>query len=173
MRKEIKLTLDVAATLSVFDVAGVRAHDTESGGFLMTHAEVSTGSPAPQSTNAATRTIEGTVVDKTTGEPLIGATIQVKGQPTSGTVTDVDGHFKLSYKTQKKDVILMVSYVGYQPKEVPVEGVTDLKIELDASAQSLNEVVVTGTGVQKKVSVTGAISSVSGAELKTSASTLT
>lgn len=173
MRKEIKLTLAVAATLSVFDVAGVRAHDTESGGFLMTHAEVSTGSPAPQSTNAATRTIEGTVVDKTTGEPLIGATIQVKGQPTSGTVTDVDGHFKLSYKTQKKDVILMVSYVGYQPKEVPVEGVTDLKIELDASAQSLNEVVVTGTGVQKKVSVTGAISSVSGAELKTSASTLT
>ena len=176
MRKEIKLTLAVATALSVFDAGIMMASGTSAGseGFPRAHAEVAMASNTPPSSESETRTVTGTVVDKTTGEPLIGATIQVKGQPTTGAVTDVDGNFSITFKEQKKkDAILVVSYVGYQQKEVPVFGVTDVKIELDPSTQSLNEVVVTGTGVQKKVSVTGAISSVSGSELKTSTSTLT
>lgn len=173
MRKEFKLTL--AATISLSLLQGLDVNANTISGEVNSEAAsresaVSAALSAPSTTG--TRTITGSVYGKNDNEPLIGATIQVKGQPGTGVVTDVEGNFTLTFKAVK-DPVLLVSYIGYKTKEVPVEDLGNVRIELDPSEQSLNEVVVTGTGVQKKVSVTGAISSVSGEQLKLSSSTLT
>ncbi len=173
MRKECRITLAATAALSLLYVTDVKA-DRYPG---MDNAEaaataISPSSPQPQGGKEA-KQIEGVIVDKTTGEPLIGATILLKGQSGVGTRTDFDGKFSLSYTPKDDESFLVVSYVGYQPKEVPISGISDVKVELDPATQSLNEVVVTGSGIQKKVSVTGAISTVSGLELKSSTSALT
>ena len=98
-------------------------------------------------------TVTGTVVDNA-GEPLIGATVMVKGS-SNGTATDIDGNFTL------KDVegkTIVVSYVGYKTKEVAAA--PELKIVLEEDNSTLDELVVVGYGVQKKGSLTGAVSSV-------------
>ena len=173
MRKECRITLAATAALSLLYVTDVKADSYPVAGNTEATASVISPAGARQSGTHAERTIEGVIVDKTTGEPLIGATVLLKGQSGVGTRTDFDGKFTLSYTLKKDEAFLVVSYVGYQTKEVPIAGVSDVKIELDPATQSLNEVVVTGSGVQKKVSVTGAISSVSGLELKSSTSALT
>ena len=110
-------------------------------------------SAAPAPAVAPAETVSGTVTDAS-GEPLIGATVIVKGTST-GTATDLDGGFTLKNVTGKT---LVVSYVGYKTKEVPVGA--DLKIVLDEDNSTLDELVVVGYGVQKKGSLTGAVSSV-------------
>jgi TonB-linked SusC/RagA family outer membrane protein len=105
--------------------------------------------------------ISGKVVDQTTGETLVGVSILIKGTNT-GSVTDANGKFTI---TAADNAILVVSYIGYNTSEVPVGGRSVLTIKLQSSSKGLNEVVVVGYGVQKKVTVTGSVTSVKGDEL--------
>ncbi|THH40265.1 SusC/RagA family TonB-linked outer membrane protein [Neolewinella litorea] len=100
----------------------------------------------------AQRTISGTVTDKS-GQPLIGASILVKGT-TSGTVTDIDGKFALEVPTPAE--FLIVSYTGFSTLEYPVDGISsEVTIELSESASQLNEVVVTALGIRKEKKALG------------------
>src|SRR5690554_4449866 len=100
-------------------------------------------------------TINGTVSDKI--DVLIGVTITVQGKM-GGTVTDLDGKF--SIRASKGDRLIF-SYVGYQAQEYLVTGEeTNLEILLEASAQELEEVVVTAMGTQRKISSLASIASV-------------
>lgn len=99
--------------------------------------------------------ITGTVVDFG-GEPLIGVSVLQKGT-SNGTVTDFDGNFQLSVPQGET---LLFSYVGYISQEVIVDNKSVLSIRLAEDTQALEEVVVIGYGIQKKSSVTGAISQV-------------
>ena len=109
---------------------------------------------------AQTHRVSGQVVSN--GESVIGASVLVKGT-TTGTVTDVDGLFTLQARPQD---VLVVSAIGYETKEVAVEGRTSLNIELAEANLLLDDAVVVGYGVQKKVNLTGAVASVSTQELE-------
>lgn len=98
--------------------------------------------------------IRGTVTDHT-GMPLVGVNVIVKGA-TIGTVTDIDGHFDLA--NVPKEATLLFSYIGYKSQEV--KALEKLTITLSEDNELLDEVVVVGYGVQKKVNMTGAVSSV-------------
>ena len=99
--------------------------------------------------------IKGVVVDST-GEPVIGANVMVKGT-TNGTITDIDGNFSLS----NVKGTLVVSFIGYKSQEVVVKGTeTTLKIVLKEDSELLEEVVVVGYGTMKKESLTGAVTAV-------------
>ena len=102
--------------------------------------------------------VEGTVSDSR-GEALIGVNILVKGN-SIGAVTDVDGHFIL--ENVSPDAILTVSYIGYKTEEFPVGNKSNLRITLKDDSELLEEVVIVGYGVQKKVNLSGAVQSVSG-----------
>ena len=104
--------------------------------------------------------VKGTVTD-TNGAPLIGVSILVKGT-TTGVVSDVDGNFSLSVKTGET---LSFSYVGYTTQEILVGKEKMLKVVLKEDAKNLEEVVVVGYGTQKKVNLTGAVSSITAEEL--------
>jgi TonB-linked SusC/RagA family outer membrane protein len=108
-------------------------------------------------------TLKGTVTD-THGEPVIGASVSVKGDPTKGTMTDVDGAFSLSVANDK--ATLVVTYIGMTTKEVRIAGSRTFKIVLEEDNKILNEVIVVGFGQQKKQSVVGAISQASGKVLE-------
>lgn len=110
---------------------------------------------------AQSRTVSGSVVDASTGEALIGASVLVKGTST-GAVTDIDGNFSLELSERKT---LTVSYVGYLSKEVRAVPGANLKVELEPDSKSIDEVVIIAYGQQKKVTVTGSLSNVSGKEL--------
>lgn len=88
---------------------------------------------------------------------MIGANILVKGT-TNGTITDMDGRFTLI--NVPENAILVVSYIEYLDREIPVTGESTLEIRLKEDTQKLDEVVVVGYGVQKKVNMTGSISNV-------------
>jgi len=120
------------------------------------------------------RTITGSVKDGKDGEPLIGAVVRVQGEDrTAATLVDVDGNFTINIDdSDGKKPVLEVSYVGYNKREVPVGGLTSIDIDMTGASNTLDEVIVVGSGTQKKVSVTGAISTVSGLELKTPSTTL-
>ena len=118
----------------------------------------------------AKRTVTGTVTDKETGESLIGVTVQLKGT-SIGTITDIDGHFTLDITGSKP--VLVFSYVGYNNQEVEVGDLGVLNVQMVYGADELQEVVVVGAGTQKKVSVTGAITSVKGIQLDMPTSSLT
>ena len=106
--------------------------------------------------------VKGQVVDQT-GEPLIGATVRVKGAQ-SGSVTDMDGNFEIDAAS---NATLLVSYVGYKDREIAVRGraVID-QIQLESDDNVLEQVVVVGYGTQKKADLTGAVSIVNAEELK-------
>lgn len=97
-------------------------------------------------------TVKGTVVDKN-GEPLIGVTVQVVGQAGSGTITDMDGNFSIK---AAKGSSLRFSYVGFADQTAKVTGGT-ISVTMQDDDQTLQEVVVVGYGVQKKESLTGAV----------------
>lgn len=105
--------------------------------------------------------IEGQVTDDT-GEPLIGVNIQVKGT-NKGTATDFEGRFTL--EDIDENAVLVVSYVGYQTKEVSVAGKSNLAITLVSDSQLLDEVVVVGYGTVKKRSLTASVSRVENKKL--------
>ena len=115
------------------------------------------------------RTITGVITETNEGTPGVGATIKIKGQ-SAGTISGLDGDFSLSVTS--KDV-LQISFVGYKTKEVQVGDLGVLNIKLETDSELLNEIVVVGAGTQKKVSVTGAITSVKGLALASPTSSLT
>ncbi|MDR0891544.1 MAG: TonB-dependent receptor [Mediterranea sp.] len=106
-----------------------------------------------------TITVKGKVTAD--AEPVIGATIQVKGAST-GTVTDIDGNFSINVSPQ---ATLTFSYVGYTTQEVRVNGRHVLDVILHSDVVALSDVVVVGYGVQKKINLTGAVASVNSQEL--------
>lgn len=99
--------------------------------------------------------ITGTITDEF--GPVIGATVQVKGS-TGGVITDIDG--KYTILVPDENAILTVSFIGYLPREVTVGNKKTINIRLQENVQSLEEVTVVAYGVQKKATLTGAISSV-------------
>ena len=105
--------------------------------------------------------IKGTVTTKD-GETLVGATVMIKGS-TDGTITDVNGNFKLLVPSEKS--VLVVSFIGFTSKEVVLNGQSDLSIMLMAEDVGLDEVVVVGYGTVKKSDITGSVSSVSSDDL--------
>ncbi|MBR6716096.1 MAG: TonB-dependent receptor [Prevotella sp.] len=106
----------------------------------------------PSVSLAQNQTVKGTVVDEN-GEPIIGATIQVTGQKTGGTVTDIDGNYELSVPADAK---ITVTYIGFVPQTVKPGGV----IHMAEDRQSLEEVVVVGYGTQKMKNITGAVETI-------------
>lgn len=104
--------------------------------------------------------VKGTVIDGS-GEPLVGVSILVKGTAT-GVVSGLDGSFTISVRNGET---LVFSYVGYIKQEKLVGKEKNLKIVLQEDAKSLEEVVVVGYGTQKKVNLTGAVSSITAEEL--------
>lgn len=115
------------------------------------------------------RTVTGTVTDASDGSPVIGANIVVKGT-TTGVITDIDGNFTIDVTS--KD-ILEISFIGYKTRQVVVGDLGVINIKLSSDNEMLDEVVVVGAGTQKKVSVTGSITSVKGSSLVTPTSSLT
>ena len=106
--------------------------------------------------------VKGQVVDQT-GEPLIGATVRVKGAQ-SGSVTDMDGNFQIDAAS---NATLVVSYVGYKDREIAVRGRAIIdQIQLESDDNVLDQVVVVGYGTQKKADLTGSVSIVNAEELK-------
>ncbi len=105
--------------------------------------------------------LKGKVVD-ITGQPLIGVNLTVKNQKL-GTISDVDGNFAL--KNIKPESTLTVTYIGFVTQDVKLKGEQFINIQLVEESQKLNEVMVVAYGTQKKVSLTGAISSINGNEL--------
>lgn len=96
--------------------------------------------------------VSGFVRDSS-GRPLIGVSVQVKGSGT-GTVTDAAGHFELQ---APGDAVLLFSYVGYRPVSAPVSGTAPMNIVLHGSVGRLSQLVVVGYGTQKKENISGAI----------------
>lgn len=107
--------------------------------------------------------ISGTVVDEN-GEPLIGATVQVKEEPGKGTVTDFEGNF--SFGDISPTSTLVVSYIGYKTIEVPVNERSEIQITLESDSQTLDEVIVVGYGTQKKSDLTGSVQRLNGEDFK-------
>lgn len=101
--------------------------------------------------------VTGQVKDARTQEPLIGVSVVLKGNTTIGTITDLDGTFKLDVPSSST---LIFSYVGYSTKEIEVKGENVLHVYLSEDTKSLDEVVVIGYGTQKKVNLTGSVSQV-------------
>lgn len=106
-------------------------------------------------------TVKGTVLDENQ-EPLIGATVQVKGEST-GAAADLDGNFTLK---AKKNATLVVSYIGYLTQEVRLQGKTQVTIQLTPDSKTLDEVVVVGYGTMKKSDLTGSVASVASKDIE-------
>ena len=109
----------------------------------------------------SSRTIKGTVLDANTREPLIGVSVLEKGT-TNGAVTDLDGNFAI--QNVRSGATLVFSYVGYATQEILATRVGS-SVLLEEDDKTLNEVVVVGYGVQKKVNLSGAVSAVDGDKL--------
>jgi TonB-linked SusC/RagA family outer membrane protein len=105
--------------------------------------------------------VSGKVVD-TKNEPLIGVNIVEKGT-SNGVITDIDGNY--SIEVTDGNAVLVFSFIGFDNKEIPVNGQRSINVTLEESLAELDEVVVVGYGTQKKASVTGAVSQIEGEKL--------
>ncbi|MBP6410498.1 MAG: SusC/RagA family TonB-linked outer membrane protein [Pseudarcicella sp.] len=110
-----------------------------------------------------TTAISGKIVDESF-DPLIGVNIKVKNSK-QGTVTDINGNFKMSVPA---NAVLVISYIGFLTKEEPLAGRTTLNLQLSKNADNLEEVVIVGFGKQKKLSNVSAISQITSKELQAS-----
>ena len=136
--------------------------------FVQANGNGGTGSETPEFSEQLNgdaeqtgKTVTGVVSDED-GNPMPGVTVLLKGT-TTGTVTDFDG--KYSLEVENEESILIFSFIGMAPQEVPVAGTTEISVTLSSSAELLDDVVVVGYGVQKKESVVGAITQAKGEEL--------
>ncbi len=107
---------------------------------------------------AQDKSISGTITDKANGEPMIGVTVVVKGT-TIGTVTNYEGYY--SFQVPDDATTLVYSFIGYKAQEIAFTGQTLLNIQLESDSENLDEVVVTGYGIQKKGTYTGSVEVVS------------
>ncbi|MFI3240050.1 MAG: TonB-dependent receptor [Bacteroidales bacterium] len=112
-------------------------------------------------------TIKG-IVRGTAEEPLIGASVMVKDNPTVGTITDFSGEYQLKVES---DATIVVSYVGYTAQDVAVNGQSEINVTLDEGAIKLDEVVAIGYGTIKKEDATGAVSMIKPSEIQAGIST--
>lgn len=110
-----------------------------------------TGNPGSYQSTQQAKNITGTVVDSK-GEAIIGASVLVKGTSSNGTITDSNGKFSLNVKTGN---VLVISYVGYESREVTVKSDRSLNIVLSENSQALSEVVVTAMGIKKEKKALG------------------
>lgn len=104
-------------------------------------------------TALAQQKVTGKVKDSS-GEPVIGASVVVKGNNTMGTITDFDGNFMLDVPAKS---VLVISYIGYVTQEVPTAGKNSLEIVLKEDTKTLDEVVVIGYGTQRKGDVVASV----------------
>ena len=111
-------------------------------------------------TPAQSKTVTGTVIDEY-GEPVIGANVIEKGT-TNGVITNLDGSFSLQVSN---NATLQISFIGYLPQEIIVGNQTTFNITLREDVKTIEEVVVVGYGVQRKVTATGAVGKIEGGEL--------
>lgn len=111
---------------------------------------------AQQSVSQNDAAIKGTILDEN-GLPIVGASVLVKGTG-NGAVTDLDGHFNIP--NVPSSATLVISYVGYQTKQLKVGNTRNMKLTMQVDSKSLNEVVVVGYGTQKKSTLTGAVTSI-------------
>lgn len=110
--------------------------------------------------------ITGHIIDATTGEPLIGASVVVKGDKKEGVVTDTDGNFTLNTQVEAP-LKLKVEYIGYRPIDLEVyDTETPVEVKLRENQRFLNEVVVIGYGTQKRENVASSISSINNKTFK-------
>ena len=114
------------------------------------------------------KTVTGKVLDAT-GEPIIGANVVVKGNPTLGSITDMDGKFSVS--GVKTGDVLIVSYIGYNELQVKVTSKNVYNVTLSEDTEALDEVVVVGYGTAKKTSMTGSVANVKAKALEAIPST--
>ncbi|HKG05342.1 MAG TPA: carboxypeptidase-like regulatory domain-containing protein, partial [Pedobacter sp.] len=112
--------------------------------------------------------VRGRVLDQS-GKGIPGVTVRIKGE-TGGGTTNSNGDFSIAVTSENS--ILIFSYTGFVTQEVPVKGQSDLNITLLEAVDELSEVVVVGYGTQKKITVTGAISSVNMADMRTPVASL-
>ncbi len=115
--------------------------------------------PIVASPQQAKHSIKGVIEDAL--GPIAGANVVEKGT-TNGTITDMDGNFTLEVSSNS---ILVVSYIGYKDQEIPVNNQSSFNIKLVEDSQALEEVVVVGYGTQKKVNLSGSVSSINVSEL--------
>lgn len=113
--------------------------------------------------HAQSTTISGKVLDDT-GQPIAGAVIKISGA-SGATVTSAQGTFTIT--VPGPTATLLINYVGFESKRVPLNGTNNITVTLVPSNSDLQEVVVVGYGTQKKLSVTGAVASVTGADIVT------
>lgn len=150
MKKNVKQTFSLHhKMLAGFMLASIGIASAAPSGDVFSGAPSTIASP-----QQAKLTIKGVVEDAL--GPIAGANVLEKGT-TNGTITDMDGNFTLDVSS---DAVLVISFIGYQNLEVPVKGQTNLKIKLKEDSQALEEVVVVGYGTQKKVNLSGSVSSV-------------
>lgn len=109
----------------------------------------------PGKTNDQVQKVSGVISD-TNGEPIIGANVIIKGTAT-GVISDLNGSFTLD---ASPNAVLQISYIGYLTSEIPVRNKTNLSVTLQEDLQTLEEVVVVGYGIQKKINLTGAVAQV-------------
>ncbi len=108
------------------------------------------------------RIVRGVIKDEK-GNPVPGATIQIKGT-SIGTLTDLNGNYVL--ESVPPQSTLVVSFIGYKSQEIPVDDKTQINISLEQDVTALNEVVVVGYGTQRREAVTGSVSSIAGDVLR-------
>ncbi len=118
-----------------------------------------------------TRTVIGTVIDNADQTPIIGASVKIKDTKT-GVISDAEGHFEIQVP-RGKETILEVSYLGYKTQTVYITDQGEITVQMVSDNEVLDEVVVVGAGTQRKVSVTGAITTIKGSDLRTPSSSLT
>src|SRR3546814_4274051 len=103
------------------------------------------------------------MITDTTGAPLIGVSVALKGRASVGTSTDLNGRFVLEIP---EDGVLIFSMIGFETQEVPVNGRTEINLVLKISASQLDDVVVVGFGKQKRTDLIGSVVSVKPSDLK-------
>ena len=157
MKKNFKAVQCLLAGMLVCGSVSTVSARTESAKATESGVALTQASPTVQQTKKVT----GTIVDPT-GATIIGANVVEKGT-TNGTITDFDGKFSLDVA---KGATLVVSYIGYANQEIPTAGKTDFKIVMKEDSELLEEVVVVGYGVSKKVNVVGSIATVDSKQLE-------
>jgi len=145
-------TMLVGAAMLITSVGIANANPTTR---LETPEKLHSASPQQQ----AKITVQGVVEDSM--GPIIGANVVEKGT-TNGTITNMDGEFSLSVSS---NATLVITYIGYVEQQIPVAGKTSFSISLKEDSQALDEVVVVGYGTQKKVNLSGSVSSINVSEL--------
>lgn len=144
----------------LFAQEGIKYEITESNLILINPAEKN-NPVIPSSAQEKKGIITGIVTD-VNGEPIIGANVMEKGT-TNGTITDLDGKYTLNNVFSKT---ILISYIGYISQEVAVRDESPVHVKLSEDTRKLEEVVIVGYGSQKKVNLTGSISTVNAEEMQ-------